>query len=902
MFRTLLAALCALFALPALRAQEDPVQVSARFVPEHATPGSEVTLEVTLDVEAGWHVYGSKEQNSQVVAITLGEVGALRLVGKPEIPPGEKRSEFGIETYELKGKVVLKQKLKVPSDAKAGTTSVGGTASYAACDESHCIPPDEKPYTATLTIDGAGNQDAPKPATEPVVQGIPPLPGKSAFGTDIRVGAKARIEPAEAMPGSEVKLIVTVTVVEGWHVYGSAERESPATTLTLTDTGALRAIGGAEVPPGDEHASDVGATHNLYGTFEITQKLKVPETASGEQTVKAKVDYQACDESTCEMATNVAVVAKVAVAGSRGVPQPESVPKTVSWEMRTEPTDPRAGEAVDVVVSIGVPPGMTVWGKADSNPTRLLSKDPKYTPVGSNRAIPDGTPTKVDGAERSPIHGKFEIRQAVRLPKDAKAGALALPFELTYELADADGRLPERTETLSVPVDVHGGDARDEFLGAEFVVADFGGLLGLLLAAIGAGLLALLMPCTYPMIPITISFFTKQAANRGGSVLPLALAYGFGIVLIFVLIGLVAAPVIVPFATHWLTNAVITAAFLFFALSLFGLINLQPPQFLLNAAGKASASGGYLGVFLMGATLVVTSFTCTVPVAGALLSLASQGGTRFVMLGMAVFGLTMAIPFVALSLIPGRLRKMPRAGEWMNTLKVFLGFVEIAAAMKFASNMDIALHDGEPRWLLREPFLWVWAALFLGAAIYLVLPILKGARLAPMRAFGVVFSLAFAGYSTFGALGNVYEDVVMSALAPPMTHDPSHHEKVKDDYQKALELAKQEKKLLLVNFTGFQCVNCRVMEQTVLPAPNVAALLEPSFVEARIHTDHPNPEKGEANRALQMQMLGYLASPYYFVVDPATGRVMGQFKLPNVREDWKTLFAQFLQEMLGRSR
>src|SRR5690606_32477557 len=140
-----------------------------------------------------------------------------------------------------------------------------------------------------------------------------------------------------------------------------------------------------------------------------------------------------------------------------------------------------------------------------------------------------------------------------------------------------------------------------------------GSLLGFILLAIGGGIFALLMPCTYPMIPITISFFTKQAEARGGNVLPLSLAYGAGIILIFILIGVVIGPVILTFAAHPVTNIVIGVAFLLFALALFGVWTMQPPQFLMGAAGKASMKGGYAGVFLMGATLVVTSFTCTAP-------------------------------------------------------------------------------------------------------------------------------------------------------------------------------------------------------------------------------------------------------------------------------------------------
>jgi thiol:disulfide interchange protein DsbD len=337
-----------------------------------------------------------------------------------------------------------------------------------------------------------------------------------------------------------------------------------------------------------------------------------------------------------------------------------------------------------------------------------------------------------------------------------------------------------------------------------------------LLAAVGWGLFTLLMPCTYPMIPITISFFTKQATQRERSAAPLALAYGAGIVAIFVLIGVVVGPVIIRFATHPVTNLVIGLLFLVFALALFGAIELRPPAFLMNAAGRASSKGGYLGVFLMGATLVVTSFTCTAPFVGSLLSLgASQGGVGRIALGMAVFGLTMAIPFVLLSLLPAKLRAIPRSGEWMHVLKVFLGFVEVAAALKFLSNTDLVW-----QWqvLSRELFLSLWAAIFFAAALFLFGMLrMEGeseAGVGPKRMLGGLASLLFAAYCAYGALGNSL-DGVMTAIAPPYSNrtaalsaadagqERATHAIVKDDYQAARELAVREKKGLLVNFTGY---------------------------------------------------------------------------------------------------
>jgi len=340
------------------------------------------------------------------------------------------------------------------------------------------------------------------------------------------------------------------------------------------------------------------------------------------------------------------------------------------------------------------------------------------------------------------------------------------------------------------------------------------GLWLFLLSAVGWGLFTLLMPCTYPMIPITISYFTKQAAQRQTGTLPLSLAYGVGIVLIFVLIGVAVGPLIIPFATHPVTNLLIGGFFILFALALFGLVDLQPPRFLLSAAGKASSQGGFFGVFLMGATLVVTSFTCTAPFVGTLLSTgASSGDLGRVALGMGVFGATMAIPFVFLSMVPGKVKALPRSGEWMHVLKVTLGFVEIAAALKFLSNVDLVWQWG---FLSRELFLVLWFGIFLVAAIYLFgLIRLKDestTEISPGRLVAGLFFALFAAYCGYGALGNSM-DPIMTAIIPPYsgriaiaggggTSQPARAI-VEDDYEAALARAKSEGKLVLLNFTGY---------------------------------------------------------------------------------------------------
>jgi len=404
-----------------------------------------------------------------------------------------------------------------------------------------------------------------------------------------------------------------------------------------------------------------------------------------------------------------------------------------------------------------------------------------------------------DGAAASSVHAKV-VGQTCD-----EAQCLLYKEELVAKGDGPDGLFAAGasgpgTGTQAVPTGVGGAGEKQAM-----------GLGQFLLLAVFWGIFTLLMPCTYPMIPITISFFTKQAIAREGKVLSLALAYGAGIVLIFVLIGILIGPAIIPFAQGPVFNLVIGALFLLFALVLFGVVDLQPPAFMMNVAGKASSEGGLVGVFIMGATLVVTSFTCTAPFVGSLLGVgASEGYTRIV-LGMGVFGLTVATPFVFLSLVPGKLQRMPQAGEWMHVLKVFLGFVELAAALKFFSNSDLVWQWGI---LSREVFLVLWMGIFLAAAVFLFGWIhLKGEterEIGPVRMLGGVATLLFALYCSLGLRGYVMDDI-MTAIIPPYSSErlwgtggdeAKEHAIVEDDLEAAVASADASDKLLLVNFTG----------------------------------------------------------------------------------------------------
>ncbi len=344
------------------------------------------------------------------------------------------------------------------------------------------------------------------------------------------------------------------------------------------------------------------------------------------------------------------------------------------------------------------------------------------------------------------------------------------------------------------------------------------GLMALILAAIAGGLFALVMPCTYPMIPITISFFTKQAEARGGKVWPLSLTYGIGIVVVFILIGLLVGPLVLIWATHPVTNIVLGLMFVVFSAALFGAITLRPPAALMNAAGQASRKGGFIGVFLMGTTLVLTSFTCTAPFVGTVLSYSTAGGSANILkviIGMGVFGLTMAVPFTFLSLVPGKIQSMPSSGEWMDTLKVSLGFVELAAAMKFFSSAELIW---EWNILSKELFLLIWAIIFIVGGFYLMGWIhVKGhssAEIGAGRMLGALGFLLFGAYCFHGYNGHKMSGT-MTAIIPAYSSAPQVRYAaaeggageelsaiIEDDHELAKRRALAEDKPLLLNFTG----------------------------------------------------------------------------------------------------
>jgi thiol:disulfide interchange protein DsbD len=429
------------------------------------------------------------------------------------------------------------------------------------------------------------------------------------------------------------------------------------------------------------------------------------------------------------------------------------------------------------------------------------------------------------------------------------------------------------------------------------------GFAWFLLGAFGYGLAAIFTPCVFPMIPFTVSAFLGQT----GSPIPRALTFCLGIVATFTALGLGASLLLGPFgavqigSNPWV-NGFVALIFAAFALSLLGAYEITLPSGLVNRMNEASQGAGLLPLLLMGLTFSLTSFACVGPFMGTLLAATVQSGGWRPALGMASFAAGLASPFFLLAIFPGYLQKLPRSGGWLMRVKVVLGFLVLAASVKYLSSVDEVMHWGL---LSRERFLAVWIVLFALPGLYL-LGLLRmegvksdenvGAARALIGAAFLIFSVSLLP-GMFGArLGEI--DAFVPSAKETLFGAASSASKsawIKDDYQGALARARAESKPLLVQFTGYACTNCKWMKSNMFPRPEIAPLLD-SFVLAELYTDGSDAAS-EANRQLQEGRFQTVAIPHYVVLDANERVLASHVGLTKKTEE----FLRFLQKGLGRS-
>lgn len=449
------------------------------------------------------------------------------------------------------------------------------------------------------------------------------------------------------------------------------------------------------------------------------------------------------------------------------------------------------------------------------------------------------------------------------------------------------------------------------------------------LTSIGGGLIGLLMPCVFPMIPMTVSFFMKKEKNGKLH----AVIYGFSIVLIFVIFGIILAAILGPdfaniLSTHWLPNVLFALIFIIFAISLFGYFEITLPNKWVNSSAKNEQREGFIGTFFMALTLVLVSFSCTLPIAGAVALNAAGGSFLKPIIGMLGFSLGIALPFTLFALFPSLLKTLPKSGGWMNTLKVILAFVELAFALKFLNVPDQTYHWGI---LDREVYLAFWIVIFSLLGFYLLgkirfpadaeMPVQKSW----LRFLSAIFVFTFVVYMIPGMFGAPLKAI--SGWLPPIeTQDfsipdivreevqaasfnadnGSSHESVFAveqphyaeklhlpygiqgyfDYDQALRVAKKLNRPVFLDFTGHGCTNCRKVEASVWIDPRVKAKFANELVVATLYVDDKNidllPEDylqnnegkpitklGDKNMFISLEKYHQNSQPCYLIIDPS---------------------------------
>lgn len=428
-------------------------------------------------------------------------------------------------------------------------------------------------------------------------------------------------------------------------------------------------------------------------------------------------------------------------------------------------------------------------------------------------------------------------------------------------------------------------------------------LLWFFLIAFGGGLLGILTPCVFPMIPMTVSYFMKHGGRKQ------ALFYGFSIVAVYLVLGVALSAIFGQgfandISTHWIPNVLFTLIFIVFAISLLGYFEISLPSSWVNSSAKNEERAGYIGTFFMALTLVLVSFSCTLPIAGAVALGAADGTFLKPIVGMLGFSLSFALPFTLFAFFPQWLNKLPKSGGWMGALKVTLAIVELAFAFKFLSVADQAYHWGV---LPRELFIAIWIILFVIMALYFIgiirFPVDADAKPKIGWGRGIMATISFAivAYLLPGMWGAPLNAI--SGWLPPMNTQSivlgegnksmagnlAWQNSAVKDYDVAIDSSKVAGKPILLMFTGHGCVNCRKMEQLVLADSAVAASLEKNYIICTLYVDdkvtelpepYLTPEEesytllGDKNKYIQKALFHQNAQPCHYIIDGATGGVL----------------------------
>ncbi|MCI0387557.1 MAG: thioredoxin family protein [Acidobacteria bacterium] len=637
---------------------------------------------------------------------------------------------------------------------------------------------------------------------------------------------------------------------------------------------------------------------------------------------------------------------------TKATPDPAQAPSPISVSVKIDQSQLKPGQTAKLLVTAKLEPGWHLYALTQQAPPRAAKVTIDETGVfkmngpvqqpkpkiykDPNFSLPGEPPFMSQAFEK-----EVTFTAPVKVTNDAKAGAQKLVAKFSYQVCDDTTCLRPTTRTFEVetmiaaasvkatptPTPTPSPDATplvafkkegetnqppaaggtDENLAKDLKSR---GLFGFIWFAIIQGFLALLTPCVFPMIPITVSFFTKRDQQSSGAAVGQAAFFSAGIILTYTALGLALAALAGPTglnklaASPWM-NLFLTLLFVVFALNLFGMFEIRIPTGLiskLDAKAQTGQGGATFATILMGITFTLTSFTCTTAFVGTVLIYATTGDWFWAVVGMAAFATAFALPFFLFALFPRWLSSLPKSGGWLNSVKVVMGFLEIAAAFKFLSNVDLVWG-----WetVSRNLVLAAWIAIALVTAIYLLGKIQLPhdtvvERLGVMRMLFATFFFGLTFYLLTGLFGAPLGELD-AWLPPDETNGRSALASIGtpaknvwiESYDAALQKARTENKPVFLNFTGVTCTNCRWMEKNMFPDPKVKKELD-RFVLAELFTDRETEahKVEDEKNAERQSKFGTAALPLYVIISPDE-KTLALF--PSLTRD-KQEFIDFLQK------
>ena len=690
---------------------------------------------------------------------------------------------------------------------------------------------------------------------------------------------------------NEFELIFQAKIDKGWHLYSQhlpSEDGPIATSSQFSDEKKFQRIGKVKEPkPHKEYDPNFDMELSYFeNSAAFTQKIKIQKDVS----ISGEIEFMVCDASKC--------LPPELVPFSFDLKAEESIKEftqTVDKKEETELLNPilwnfevveKDSGKVELQFKAQLEEGWHLYSQHLSSDEGPVATSFSFTENSAARRIDEvkesnNVVTKFDktfNMQLNYFENSAVFSQVLEVFTDT-----VVTGELTYMVCDDEKCLPPETIPFSFEVKTSETSLINTENTAESKSSSFG-FLGIFIAGFLGGLLALLTPCVFPMIPMTVSFFTKQSKNKAQGIRN-ALLYAFSIIFIYVLMGfgitlLFGADALNALSTNVWFNLAFFILLVVFAISFFGAFEITLPSSWINKADAASDKGGIIGIFFMAFTLSLVSFSCTGPIIGTLLvEAAVNGGVIGPITGMTGFSLALALPFGLFAAFPGWLNSLPKSGGWLNSVKVSLGFLELALAFKFLSNADLVVQAGL---LKRELFIAIWVGIFLLLTLYL-LGIFKLSHdselknLSVTRLLFAVLSLVFTIYLIPGMWGAPLK--LISGFPPPMFYSESpngiggigvsatmnsgtaipkgadpkhcpHNLNCFHDYDEGLAYAKKVNKPVMLDFTGWACVNCRKMEEQVWSDPRVLERLNKDVVLISLYVD----EKTELPKEEQIEV------------------------------------------------